>query len=84
MEAPYEPDKRHWLYFGWENDHPKALSFMGGGLIPRRAKAEDEDAKYWEHTRGPHNSERSEIILPDICYFCMYLRYLLPEFLPVI
>ena len=31
-------DKRHWLFFGWEEDHPKAISLMGGTLYPRRPK----------------------------------------------
>ena len=32
----YKVDKKQWLYFGWENDHPKSLSFMGGALMNGR------------------------------------------------
>jgi hypothetical protein len=30
----YEYDGLKWLYIGWENDHPKSWTFMGGGLAP--------------------------------------------------
>jgi len=30
----YEIDNLHWLYIGWENDHPKSWTFMGGALSP--------------------------------------------------
>ncbi len=30
----YEHDPLKWLYLGWENDHPKSWTFMGGGLAP--------------------------------------------------
>lgn len=38
VEGPdlYQIDKYHWLYFGWENDHPKSWSFMGGTVVPGR------------------------------------------------
>jgi len=32
----YRVNPKHWLYFGWENDYPKSLSFMGGTLAPGR------------------------------------------------
>jgi len=32
----YRIDQRQWLYIGWENDHPKSLTFMGGSLSPGR------------------------------------------------
>jgi hypothetical protein len=33
-ERLYEYDPLKWLYIGWENDHPKSWTFMGGGLAP--------------------------------------------------
>jgi len=33
-EPLYEYDGLKWLYIGWENDHPKSWTFMGGGLAP--------------------------------------------------
>lgn len=30
----YEYDRLKWLYIGWENDHPKSWTFMGGGVAP--------------------------------------------------
>ena len=30
----YEYDLLKWLYIGWENDHPKSWTFMGGGMSP--------------------------------------------------
>ena len=32
----YRIDQHQWLYIGWENDHPKSLTFMGGSLSPGR------------------------------------------------
>ena len=32
----YKVDRKQWLYIGWENDHPKSLTFMGGSLMPGR------------------------------------------------
>jgi hypothetical protein len=29
-------DYNHWLYFGWQHDYPKSLSFMSGALMPGR------------------------------------------------
>jgi len=33
----YKINNYHWLYFGWESDHPKSWSFMGGSLSPGKA-----------------------------------------------
>jgi len=30
----YDYDLLKWLYIGWENDHPKSWTFMGGGVAP--------------------------------------------------
>lgn len=40
-------DKLNWLYFGWIEDHPKAISVMGGGLYPRRPKLAKQDDHSW-------------------------------------
>ncbi|MBK5721875.1 hypothetical protein JGH11_13425 [Dysgonomonas sp. Marseille-P4677] len=44
-------DKRHWQYFGWEEDHPKAISLMGGGVYPRRPRLDKNDDHSWEFSR---------------------------------
>jgi hypothetical protein len=35
----YDYDPLKWLYIGWENDHPKSWTFMGGGLAPGQQSA---------------------------------------------
>ena len=30
----YDYDLLKWLYIGWENDHPKSWTFIGGGIAP--------------------------------------------------
>src|ERR1017187_9969229 len=30
----YSFDFLKWLYIGWENDHPKSWTFMGGAIAP--------------------------------------------------
>jgi hypothetical protein len=30
----YDNDLLKWLYIGWENDHPKSWTFMGGAVAP--------------------------------------------------
>ena len=35
----YEYDPLKWLNIGWENDHPKSWTFMGGGLAPGQQSA---------------------------------------------
>src|SRR5271168_4780413 len=32
--AFYRNDVSKWLYIGWENDHPKSWTFMGGAVSP--------------------------------------------------
>ena len=44
-------DKCQWLYFGWEEDHPKAISLMGGGVYPRRPRLPKVDDHSWEYSR---------------------------------
>lgn len=51
-----EPDsvkvnKVNWVYFGWEEDHPKANSLMGGGLYARRPKLLKRDNHSWEFSK---------------------------------
>lgn len=40
-------NKRNWTYFGWEEDHPKANSLMGGALYARRPKLAKGDNHSW-------------------------------------
>ncbi len=43
-------DENHWLYFGWEEIHPKAISTMGGALFSRRPVLEKNDDHSWENS----------------------------------
>jgi hypothetical protein len=58
-------DKIHWLYFGWEEDHPKAISLMGGAVYPRRPKLSKENPKsaHWEFSKQPWHKSSSGIVL---------------------
>ena len=44
-------DANHWCYFGWEEDHPKAISTMGGALYARRPMLVKGDDHSWEASR---------------------------------
>jgi hypothetical protein len=35
----YQHDEMKWLYIGWEGDHPKSWTFMGGGVAPGQQAA---------------------------------------------
>ncbi len=53
---PIEPDsiqieKKNSLYFGWEEDHPKAISLMGGALYARRPQLEKMDDHSWDASK---------------------------------
>lgn len=49
--------KNNWLYFGWEEDHPKAISLMGGAVYPRRPKLEKNDNHSWEYSKQPWHKD---------------------------
>lgn len=44
-------DLQHWTYFGWEEDHPKAISLMGGALYARRPKLANGDNESWNYSK---------------------------------
>lgn len=51
-----EPDsikieKKNSLYFGWEEDHPKAISIMGGALYARRPQLAKGDDHSWDTSK---------------------------------
>ena len=56
-------DKRHWLYFGWAEDHPKAISLMGGAVYPRRPKLPKKDDHSWDYSRVPWHKNSSDPVL---------------------
>ena len=56
-------DKRHWLYFGWAEDHPKAISLMGGGVYPRRPRLPQRDDHSWEYSREPWHKHSSDLVM---------------------
>jgi len=56
-------DKTQWLYFGWEEDHPKAISLMGGAVYPRRPKMAKNDDHSWEYSKKPWHKNSSDIVL---------------------
>lgn len=60
-----EPDsvkinKRLWLYFGWEEDHPKSISVMGGALYSRRPQLPNNDNHSWHCTKEAWHSNSSK------------------------
>ena len=56
-------DKRHWLYFGWAEDHPKAISLMGGAVYPRRPQLPKKDDHSWDYSRMPWHKNSSDIVM---------------------
>ena len=56
-------DKKHWLYFGWMEDHPKAISLMGGALFPRRPKLPNWDDHSWHYSKEAWHPNASDIIM---------------------
>jgi hypothetical protein len=72
LEVKFEPSvllryeqitKKHWLYFGWMDDHPKAISLMGGALFPRRPKLPNMDDHSWHFSKEPWHPNASNIIM---------------------
>jgi hypothetical protein len=55
-------DKKHWQYFGWEEDHPKAISLMGGAVYPRRPRLMQMDDHSWEYSKEPWHSNSSDLV----------------------
>ena len=58
-------DKRHYIYFGWDEVHPKAISLMGGALYPRRprmVKGED-DLQIWEYSQPAWHKNSMDVVL---------------------
>jgi len=64
LVVPYARlDNRHWIYFGWKEDHPRAISLMGGALYPRRPKIPSRDDHSWRYTKKPWHPDASKVIL---------------------
>lgn len=60
-----EPDsvkinKRLWLYFGWQEDHPKAISVMGGALYSRRPQLPAQDGHSWYFSKEAWHSDSNK------------------------
>jgi hypothetical protein len=55
--------KKQWLYFGWKEDHPKAISLMGGAVYPRRPKLPKHDDHSWECSKEPWHKNSSDVVL---------------------
>ena len=56
-------DKQHWLYFGWEEDHPKAISLMGGAVYPRRPRLPRRDDHSWGYSKDPWHKNSSDVVV---------------------
>lgn len=54
--------QKNWLYFGWEEDHPKALSLMGGGLYSRRPILAKNDDHSWECSKEPWHKDCDKLL----------------------
>lgn len=58
-------DKRHYIYFGWDEVHPKAISLMGGALYPRRpgiVKGEN-NPQIWEYSQPAWHKNSMDLVL---------------------
>jgi len=58
-------DKRHYIYFGWDEVHPKAISLMGGALYPRRPKmikGENND-QIWANSQPSWHKNSMDVVL---------------------
>jgi len=57
--------KRHYIYFGWSEMHPKANSLMGGALYPRRPrmiKGENGD-QIWANTQPAWHKNSMDVVM---------------------
>lgn len=56
-------DRRHAIYFGWNEDHPKAVSLMGGALYARRPRLLTYDDHSWNYSLPPwHQNSASPVL----------------------
>ncbi len=63
-------DRSHWLYFGWEGDHPKSWSFMGGAVNPGQRgeihySVEIAGKKYFPDEHDPKRKQNIQWSLMD-------------------
>jgi hypothetical protein len=59
-------DLHQWMYFGWEEDHPKAIALMGGGLYPRRPKLPANDDESWKYSKIMGSKNCDKLILFEL------------------
>jgi hypothetical protein len=50
-------------YFGWIEDHPKAISLMGGALYPRRPRMISGDDIGWKYSKKPWHASSDQPIV---------------------
>jgi len=57
--------KRHYIYFGWDEIHPKAISLMGGALYPRRPKMikGENSPQIWTHSQPAWHGNSMDVVL---------------------
>ncbi len=57
--------KRHYVYFGWSEMHPKANSLMGGALYPRRPRMikGENDPQTWEYTQPAWHKNSMDVVV---------------------
>jgi hypothetical protein len=58
-------DKRHYIYFGWSEVHPKANSLMGGALYPRRPEMirGEDDSQIWEYSQPSWHKNSMDVVM---------------------
>jgi len=57
--------KRHYIYFGWDEVHPKANSLMGGALYPRRPKMikGENGEQIWANSQPPWHKNSMDVVI---------------------
>ena len=57
--------KRHYIYFGWREMHPKANSLMGGALYPRRPRMikGERGAQIWANTQPAWHKNSMDVVM---------------------
>lgn len=58
-------DKRHYIYFGWNEVHPKANSLMGGALYPRRPQMikRDNSPQIWANSQPAWHKNSMDVVM---------------------
>lgn len=58
-------EKKHYMYFGWSEMHPKANSLMGGALYPRRPEMikGENDPQTWSNSQPAWHKNSMDVVM---------------------